>query len=142
MTMRSLSLIDKAFLLKKCRLFSELDLDLLLAIADKLGIAHYEKGKRIFEINEEAHRMYLIVEGEVEIRDAQCKVLSSLQSEDFFGEESLFNDKPRAYDAISRTQTLMLTLSQTNLLTIISECPAVAVGLLSVYASNIGFRPR
>ncbi len=34
--MKQLSLIERAFFLKKVRLFSELDLDSLLAVAEKL----------------------------------------------------------------------------------------------------------
>lgn len=140
--MRNLTLIDKAFLLKKSRLFSELDLDLLLAIADKLGLVHFEKGKKIFNIHEEASRMFLIVEGQVEILDEAGAHLATLHAEDFFGDESLFSDKPRAYTALSLSDTLLLTLSQTHLMTLISESPSVAVGLLSVYANAMGFRRR
>ncbi|MBJ7449956.1 MAG: cyclic nucleotide-binding domain-containing protein [Parachlamydiales bacterium] len=136
------SLIDKAFILKKTRLFGELDLDLLLTIADKTGLAHYEKGQRIFEINEEAHRLYIIVEGIVEIKDEQQQRLALLYTEDFFGDEALFNDRPRAYQATCQSKCTLLTLTETNLLNIISECPSVAVGLLSVYTSIIGFRHR
>jgi CRP/FNR family cyclic AMP-dependent transcriptional regulator len=140
--MKRLTLVDKAFFLKKTLLFSALDLDLLLAIADKLSIVSFDEGKQIFGTGEEAFRMYFIVKGIVEIRDPQRNVLAELSDEEFFGDEAMFNEKPRTYDAISKTDTVLLALTRTNILTIISECPSVAVGFLQAYTSTTAFRPR
>jgi CRP/FNR family cyclic AMP-dependent transcriptional regulator len=140
--MKRLTLVDKAFFLKKTLLFSALDLDLLLAIADKLNLVSFDAKKPIFSIGEEAFRMYFILEGTVEIRNEQGNVLDELSDENFFGDEALFNEKPRTYNAISKTDTVLLALSRTNLLTIISECPSVALGFLQAYTSATPFRHR
>ena len=42
------SLIEKAFFLKKMRLFSDLDLEILLAIAEKLHEDDYDKEEKVF----------------------------------------------------------------------------------------------
>lgn len=140
--MKKISLIDKAFLLKRTPLFAMLDLDLLLSVSDKLGMANYDPQDVVFKANEEAHRMYFIVNGKIHINDKQGNLIAKLKSEDFFGDEALFNDKPRGYEAICAEETTLLTLSRTNLLTIISECPSVAVGLLQVYSYPVSFRHR
>ena len=140
--MKRLTLIDKAFLLKRTPLFGTLDLDLLLTIADKLNAAAFETEDLIFGANEEANRMYFIVKGKVAILSSGGTPICTLAEGDFFGEESLFNNKPRAYQAKSLGETLLLTLSRTNLSTIISECPSVAVGFLQVYTSTMDFRAR
>lgn len=140
--MKPLTLIDKAFLLKQTSLFGMLDLDLLLVISDKLGSLEFDPGDCIFASGELALRMYFIVKGEVEIKSTEKQVLETLLAPDFFGDEALFSEKLRGYTAISKTETLLLTLSKTNLLTIISECPQVAVGLLQAYTSFNKFRPR
>lgn len=140
--MKKLTLIDKAFLLKRTPLFETLDLNLLLAVADKLGVVTYEAGEPIFNTQEEAFRMYFIVQGDVEVRDQSGAVLARLSNDDFFGDESLFNDKPRAYAAVARTSAVLLSLSRTNLLTIISECPNVALGFLQAYTTTTPFQPR
>lgn len=140
--MNTITLIDKAFFLKKTLMFNTLDLDLLLAIADKLQVVSFESQESIFDPGEEAHRMYFIVRGEVEIRDAKKMLLATLGAHEFFGDESMFNEKPRAYEAVSKTKSILLTLSRTNLLTLISECPSVAVGILQAYTSITTFRPR
>lgn len=140
--MKSWTLIDIAFALKKTSLFAELDLDLLLSIADKMGTSRFKEGEVIFPINQEAHRMYLLVAGSVLIKDDSQEVIAELRPIEFFGDESLFNDKPRAYDAIAKGETTLLTLSKTHLLAIITECPTVAISLLYAYTNTIGFRKR
>lgn len=140
--MKRLTLIDKAFLLKRTPLFATLDLDLLLSVADKLGVVMYESGEEIFPVNQEAHRMYFVAKGAVLIRNQRHEVISRLTSADFFGDESLFNGKPRTYEAVSETDTLLLTLSRSHLSMILSECPTVALSFLQEYASLLSFRPR
>jgi CRP/FNR family cyclic AMP-dependent transcriptional regulator len=134
--MNRLSLIDKAFLLKKTAPFRGLTLDLLLPIADKLTVATFEKDDEIFNWGEDAHRMYFIVEGSVELSGLDGRICTLKDSEAFFGDEALFNDGKRSYRVRCQTDVVLLTLSQTNLLTIISECPSVALGFLSVYSQQ------
>lgn len=133
--MTKLTLIDRAFFLKKISLFSSLNLDLLLAIADRLQIVTFEPGNIVFRIGEEAMHMYFIVTGKVEIRGPNQEKLTLFDAGEFFGDESIFSEKPRAYDAVAQTSATLLALSKTNLLTIISECPQVAVGFLQTYTS-------
>jgi CRP/FNR family transcriptional regulator, cyclic AMP receptor protein len=139
--MKHLTLIDKAFLLKRTAPFSTLDLDLLLTIADKLGLVVFDPGDYIFFMEEEANRMYFIVKGQVHIQGADKQDLHILGTGDFFGEEALFNNKPRGYAAFTPGETHVLTLSRTSLYTIISECPSVAVGFLQVYTAMMPLRP-
>lgn len=140
--MNKLSLIDKTFLLKRTPLFRTLTLEMLLPIADKLIQVSFDKNDIIFDKGDDAHRMYFIIQGVVEIRDTTGKCLCKLEKDAFFGDEALFTDTKRAYTALSSTDTEILTLSQTNLFTIISEYPSVALGFLSVFASSLPDRSR
>lgn len=133
--MKKVTLIDKAFLLKRTPMFETLDLDLLISIADKLGIVMFEEGEVLFTEGEDANKIYFIQKGEIEISGAGLKKPVTLDSGEYFGDESLFNEKPRAYKATALSESLLLTLTRTNLLTIIAECPSVAVGLLQVYSA-------
>lgn len=139
--MKQLTLIDKAFLLKRTPPFNGLNLDLLLTIADKLGLVRFDPNDYVFMLEEEANRMYFIVKGQVDLLGANGEFLHALGSGDFFGEESLFNNKPRGYAAFTPIETHILTLSRSNLYTIISECPSVAVGFLQAYTSKLALRP-
>lgn len=132
-----LSLIDKAFLLKGTAPFRTLTLDILLPIAEKLVLALFDKDDEIFHWDDEAHRMYFIVEGKVELSDPQGTKLMLNTRASFFGDEAVFSGLRRSYRAVSKSDAELLTLSQTNLLTIISEYPTVALGFLALYAEEM-----
>lgn len=134
------SLIEKAFFLKKVRLFSDLDLEILLAIAEKIHEDDYDKDEKVFTPGQVANRIYLIATGSVQIFDMERKSLVELGVGDYFGDESLFNEMSRGYTAICKTDTLFLTLSRSHLLSIISECPSVAVTLLQSYSQQLPCR--
>jgi CRP/FNR family transcriptional regulator, cyclic AMP receptor protein len=138
--MKELSLIEKAFFLKNTLLFNDLDLDLLIAIADKMHQDIYEKDEKVFEINQIANRMYFIASGSVKIFDEKANIIKYLNANDFFGDESLFNEKPRTYNVSCLEDTLFLSINKTNLLNIISECPSVSIALLNTYSQSIKHR--
>jgi CRP-like cAMP-binding protein len=136
------SLIEKAFFLKKVRIFHELDLELLLSIAEKLHEDDYDAGEKIFMPGQVANRIYFIAQGTVLISDERLKPFIELGVGDYFGDESLFNEQPRNYAALCKKDALFLTLSRSHLLSIISECPSVAVALLQAYSQQLPCRHK
>ncbi|MBI5346895.1 MAG: cyclic nucleotide-binding domain-containing protein [Chlamydiae bacterium] len=138
--MKTLSLIEKAFFLKKISLFNVLDLDLLIAIAEKMHQDEYPSNEKVFEKGQLANRMYFIIDGEIDLLDENNMPIATCSKTDFFGEESLFSDKPRSYNAVCKIDTAFLTLTKTNLMTIISECPTVAIALLQCHCQNVTCR--
>ncbi len=132
--MKPFSLIEKTFFLKSLRLFGELDFELLLSLAEKLQDDDYDAGEKIFGCGQVANRIYLIAQGTVQIFDERLLPIAELNACEFFGDESLFNDAPRSYSTYAKTDALLLTLSRSHLLSIISECPSVAISLIQAYA--------
>ncbi|EPP35694.1 cyclic nucleotide-binding domain protein [Chlamydia ibidis] len=135
-----MNLIDRAFLLKKTMIFNSLDMDLLLAISDKTEIMVFKPGSKIFSKRQSGFSLYIIAEGYVKISQEDPYSNVTLKSEDCFGEESLFNNKPREYDAEAITQVRLLILSKGQFFSIIEECPSVALALLELYTKQITFR--
>jgi len=138
--MKQYSLIEKAFFLKKNVLFSALDLDLLVAIADKMNQDIYDKNETVFAINQRAGRMFLIAKGSVVLLSRDNQPIADLNEQDFFGDESLFNSEPRSYQALCSENSLFLTITKPNIMSIISECPSVAIALLQHYAKTSSCR--
>ena len=130
------SLIEKALFLKKLRLFNELELESLLAIAEKLHADEYDQSEKVFTLGQVANRIYLIASGSVQLLDERMKMTAELSAPDYFGDEALFNENPRGYTAVCKTDSILLSLSRSHLLSIISECPSVAVSLLQSYAQK------
>lgn len=140
--MKQASLIEKAFLLKKSTLFGNQKLDLLLPISDKMHLVSLRTGEKIFSFDQEAHHMYLIIEGNVEIFLREAEVFTKLSANDFFGDEAIFGDQSRSYEAVCATDTKLLSLSKTNFLSIVAEIPSIALELLRSYACRLKFRER
>jgi CRP/FNR family cyclic AMP-dependent transcriptional regulator len=66
------------------------------------NIVYFQNGERIIEAGKIETRMYIILEGEVQITlsDKIDKItVASLKNGDFFGEISLFNNIPRSATA-------------------------------------------
>lgn len=137
--MKIFTLIEIAFFLKKNILFQDLDLDILLAIAEKMGQDTYAMQEMVFEKEQIASKMYFIAKGGVQLINEE-HLIAELKKEDFFGDEALFNEKHRAYSAICIEETLLLSLSKNHLLSIISECPSVGITLLKLFAKKIQCR--
>ncbi len=67
-------------------------------------VLDFHNGERIIRAGENEKRMYIILEGSVQIRlrDGQDSVVVAvLKKNDFFGEMSLFSNKPRTADVIA-----------------------------------------
>ncbi|WP_201456889.1 cyclic nucleotide-binding domain-containing protein [Chlamydia sp. 17-3921] len=135
-----MNLIDRAFLLKKTQFFHSLDMDLLLAISDKTEIMIFKPGTTIFSLGQQGHSLYVIKEGFVTITHNMTKEVVNLKPKDCFGEESLFSNKSREYNAFATTQVRTLVLSKGQLFNIIEECPSVALSLLELYSRQVSFR--
>ncbi|MBN2479228.1 MAG: cyclic nucleotide-binding domain-containing protein [Parachlamydiales bacterium] len=135
--MKQFSLIEKAFFLKNIDIFNDLDLDHLIAIADKFHQDRFASNEIVFEIEQKAHRMYFIKEGCIDIFDNNDKLIKKLTQNDYFGDESLFNENPRSYKAVCSKNAWVFSLSKSDILTIITECPSVAISLLSTYSKSL-----
>lgn len=131
--------LQKAFFLKKIPLFHELELELLLAIAEKLHEDQYDAGEKVFSKSQVANRIYLIEKGSVDIFLEKEK-MATLQETDLFGDEALCSDQPRHYEAICAEDSLLLSLSKSHFFSILSECPSTALLLLRSYAQSTPFR--
>ncbi|MBQ8499045.1 cyclic nucleotide-binding domain-containing protein [Chlamydia sp.] len=137
-----MNLIDKAFLLKKTFLFASLDMDVLLSIADKSEVMLFKASSEIFSEGQRSFSLYVIAEGCVKIFSKEAAIDVSLKPFDSFGEESFFNNSIRKYSAEAITLVKTLILSKGQFLSIIEECPSVALALLELYSKQIIFRDQ
>ena len=135
-----MNLIDKAFLLKKTFLYASLDMDVLLSIADKSEDMLFKASSEIFSEGQPSFSLYVIAEGCVRIFAKEPAINTRLKPLDCFGEESFFNSKPREYSAEAITLVKTLVLNKGQFLSIVEECPSVALALLELYSKQIIFR--
>ncbi len=82
----------------------------------------YKEGDIIFKDGEEGNSMYIIGEGEVEIKK-QDKVLTLFTRGNAFGEMALFEDDQRSADAVSKSDTTLYRINNDDFKKFIFEHP-------------------
>ncbi len=138
--MKKLNLIEKSFLLKKTFLFADLNIEELLAIADKSETFTLDKGDYIFYNDQTPLHIYIIAEGTIQLLTPSLEPLTTLSPGGLFGDEALFGDTTHRYRAKTLEKCQLLALTKKHLTTIISECPSVAIHLLEAFAKHVSFR--
>ncbi len=104
-----------------------------------LGI-DYKDGSIIFEQNAIAETMYVILSGRVEViknRKGLVTKLATLEEGDFFGEMSLFDNKPRSATVKALGDVRLLEIGKNKLLKSIMKDPALAFKMLEKMGSRI-----
>jgi len=76
----------------------------------------FSQGQVIFRENDPGAEMYLIIQGQVEIRKvtgpSSSKTLTTLQKGDIFGEMAIIEGKPRSATAVAMEPAKLLVLNQ------------------------------
>jgi len=104
-------------------------------------IVYYQKGEKIIKAGEHEKRMYIILEGTVEISltDGKNKiVVANLKKGDFFGEISLFNQTPRSATAIAVVDMKLVFIdSAEHLKAFLIKNPSFAAKMVNILASRL-----
>ncbi len=135
--MKEPNLIEKAFLLKKTSIFSEINLDNLLLIADKVDTIPTSKGQILFKEGQIPQFFYIILEGEIEVSYPQTNYFQILGPGDLLGDVSLFRSTPYCCRATAQTKATLIALTKKQVNSIFAECPSVASQLLERFAQKI-----
>ncbi|MBN2656124.1 MAG: cyclic nucleotide-binding domain-containing protein [Spirochaetales bacterium] len=95
----------------------------------------------IFREGDAGNQMFLIVEGEVEIRkkttEKSTTTLATLKKGDFFGEMAMVERKPRSASAIAVSDCKLLALDQNAFMTLIEQNSDFAVRMIKVLATRL-----
>ena len=133
--------MDRATLLQKLPLFSELEQEDLAQLAQKLAVRRGRQGESIFEKGDLGTTMFVIASGQVDIvlpsSDSQPVLLKEIGPGEYFGELSLFDDKPRSASARCSTQVELLELDRTTLTEYLRGRPHAALAILHTMSARL-----
>lgn len=128
--------------LRRVEIFSPLDEDEFLSIAEHLVHAPFAEGSTITRQGSVAHRLYILIAGEVEILledKGQRRTLAIVRAGEpnsFFGEMGLLTGEPRSASILARTDVECYELNKTAFESILKARPAIAEDIARLMASR------
>lgn len=125
---RRLSTADRALMIHDTPIFRHLSTRQLMDLAKVVHEESEPAGATILREGDQGQSMYVIVDGEVEIRKADT-VLGNLRAGDFFGEMAIFEKETRSATVSAQTDVRLLRLEGDDLLGLIEELPTIAVSI-------------
>ena len=96
----------------------------------------YDAGATIFEAEEPGDVMYVVVEGEVEIR-LNGQVLETVQAGGMFGEMALIDNMPRSAAAVARTGCKLARVDQERFMYLIQNTPTFAIQIMRIMSDRL-----
>jgi CRP/FNR family cyclic AMP-dependent transcriptional regulator len=105
------------------------------------SVKAYEPGQVIFKEGEAGDQMFIIIQGEVEIRKRTsmdtARTLSTFKPGDVFGEMALIENKPRSATAVATKASRMLVMNEPLFLAMIERNPDFAKKMIQVLSERL-----
>lgn len=127
-------------LLRKIDFFEPLDQKIIAKIAQVCIEREYPKGDFIVKQGESGLGLFFITSGRVNVeveRDGSKAVVATLQSEDFLGELSIIDNKPRSANVICLEDTRCLLLTRDSFSKLLNKYPEIAIQMAKALAGRI-----
>lgn len=129
--------------LRAVKLFQPLTDPELRGIAESLSPVIYTANERIAKQGAIAHHLYILTRGRVDIitrnaegRQAESKVVASLEAPEVFGELGVMTGEPRGADVVARTDVECLRLGKPAFERVLTARPQVATEFAELLASR------
>jgi len=130
-------------LLAQIPLFDTLATEDLEALAGRMTERHYKAAEKVFDKNDQGSSMYVVLSGAVQIflpgggPDEPRVVLKDARTGEYFGELSLFDDKPRSASVEATVETTLLELTRADFSDHISKSRNAAMTILAEMAERL-----
>ena len=98
----------------------------------------FKGGQTVFSADEKgpAMHMYVIIEGEVEIR-IDTKMIETLGPGEIFGEMALIDDGPRSAAAVAKTDCRLAAVNRRRFEFMVQETPFFALAVMQILANRL-----
>jgi len=116
-------------MISRVPLFSGLNGKHLRSISDKGRRVSFGPGEKIVRKGEPGDGLYLILEGDVEVRSGN-RVLATIGKNNFFGEIALLDKKPRSADIVAMSPTTCFLITANSFERAIQKEPKIVFGIM------------
>ena len=129
-------------LLAQIPLFDTLAAEDLEALASRMSERKFKSGESVFAQGDKGSSMYVVLSGAVQIflpgtGDEQRVVLKDARTGEYFGELSLFDDKPRSASVEAVVDTTLLELTREEFGDHLSKSKNAAMAILAEMAERL-----
>jgi len=128
-------------LLSRCGLLVGVPKELLAMLLLAGSRKHLEAKDVVFNRGEAGSKIYFIMDGGVKVstlsHEGQEIIFDVLVTGDFFGEMSLFDDKPRTGTVTTLVPTTLFTLGKTEFLGSLEKSPAISIRLIRTLVGRL-----
>lgn len=131
--------------LRNVELLKTMDDQQLGRFAQFMEVAKVEKFDMVVSEGNPGDAMYLVLAGSLRVRQMIGKketVITTLNSGEFFGEISLFDDGPRSADVIANEDSVLLKITEATFEALTRKIPEVATPFLMVLGRSMAGRIR
>lgn len=128
-------------LLARCKLLTGIPNELLGALLRSGARKRLPAKEVVFNRGEPGNRIYFILDGGVKVstlsHEGKEVIFDVLVTGDFFGEMSLFDDKPRTGTVTTLVATTLFMLGKTEFLDALEKCPVISVRLIRTLVGRL-----
>lgn len=133
--------MNRVELLQKLPLFAGLDTDDLAQLANTLALRCLKEGDHAFHKGDVGTTMFIVKSGQVSILlpqpDAPPVLLKEITPGEYFGELSLFDDKPRSATAACNSDVELLELDRSTLTEYLRGRPHAGLAILRTMSERL-----
>lgn len=130
-------------LLAQIPLFDTLAPEDLEALGNRMSERNFKAGETVFAQGEKGSSMYVVLSGAVQIflppkaKDEERVILKDARTGEYFGELSLFDDKPRSASVEATVETTLLELTREDFGDHLSKSKNAAMTILAEMAERL-----
>ncbi|MGK5095235.1 cyclic nucleotide-binding domain-containing protein [Deltaproteobacteria bacterium TL4] len=128
--------VERVLKLKTIEMFDQTPETILAEIALLMEEQEYPAGHTLFREGDQGDSMYIILEGSVQLRQANV-ILGTLGPNQIFGEFAILSSRPRSATVLTLEPTRLFRLHQDILYQLLSENLKLAKGLIHVLCEKL-----
>ncbi len=133
-------------MLENSNIFNDLEWQEIEALSNYMQAYRADRNVTLFREGDSGDYMCLILEGQVDIlkeaRDAEDRIVSSVDRGKTLGEMAMVDGEPRSASAITASETTLAILTRHNFSRLAQEKPALGVKILMKVARLLSQRLR
>ncbi|MDB5027461.1 MAG: putative Transcriptional regulator [Candidatus Eremiobacteraeota bacterium] len=133
--------VNKVWYLRRNRLFLEATEAGVVSSEHLFTMCEMPRGTHVFDQGDTTRVVYVVKRGAVRIAretpDGKDVTVALLGAGDFFGEETLFDDRPRTTIAVIVEDALLCTVKADDLFALLSRDPALALNVAKLLSGRL-----